>query len=60
MPESSLKLRFDRFTMGKMSNFNFNRILMSFRTRPKTHCVVSIEVFYDLKDPYSCRREALV
>ncbi len=27
-----LKLKFDRFTMEKMSNFNFNRILMSFRT----------------------------
>jgi hypothetical protein len=31
-----LKLNFDRFTMEKMSNFIFNRILMSIRTRPKT------------------------
>jgi hypothetical protein len=29
-----LKLNFDRFTMEKMSNFIFNRILMSIRTRP--------------------------
>jgi hypothetical protein len=30
-----LKLNFDRFTMEKMSNFIFNRVLDSIRTRPK-------------------------
>jgi hypothetical protein len=29
-----LKVNFDRFTIEKMSNFIFNRILMSIRTRP--------------------------
>ncbi len=33
--KTRLKINFDRFTMEKMSNFIFNRILMSIRTRPK-------------------------
>ncbi len=32
--KTRLKLKFDRFTMDKMSNFIFNRVLMSIRTRP--------------------------
>jgi hypothetical protein len=33
-----LKVNFDRFTMEKMSNFIFNRVLMSIRTWPKRAC----------------------
>ncbi len=32
--KTRLKINFDRFTMGKMSNFIFNRVLISIRTRP--------------------------
>ncbi len=31
-----LKLNFDRFSTEKMSNFIFNRLLMSIRTRPNS------------------------
>jgi hypothetical protein len=33
--KNRLKVKFDRFTIEKMSNFTFNRVLMSIRTRPK-------------------------
>jgi hypothetical protein len=32
--KTRLKVKFDRFTIEKMSNFTFNRVLMSIRTRP--------------------------
>jgi hypothetical protein len=32
--KNRLKVKFDRFTIEKMSNFTFNRVLMSIRTRP--------------------------
>jgi hypothetical protein len=31
-----LKLKFDRFFIVELSNLNFNLILMTFRTQPKT------------------------
>ncbi len=37
-----LKVNFDRFTMEKMSNFIFNRILMSIRTRPQKFSVYGV------------------
>jgi hypothetical protein len=40
------KLKFDRFTMEKMSNSIFNRILMSIRTRP--YCINNISVLQKL------------
>jgi hypothetical protein len=33
--KTRLKVNFDRFTMEKMSNFIFNRVLISIRTWPK-------------------------
>jgi hypothetical protein len=32
--KTRLKINFDRFTMKKVSNFIFNRVLISIRTRP--------------------------
>ncbi len=32
--KTRLKINFDRFTMKNMSNFIFNRVLISIRTRP--------------------------
>jgi hypothetical protein len=32
--KTRLKVNFDRFTMEKMSNFIFNRVLISIRTWP--------------------------
>ncbi len=38
--KTRLKINFDRFTMEKMSNFIFNQVLISIRTRPKWHSIL--------------------
>ncbi len=41
--KTRLKVKFDRFTIEKMSNFTFNRVLMSIRTRPQYF--INIRIF---------------
>jgi hypothetical protein len=47
--KTRLKVKFDIFSIVNLSNFTFNRFLMSIRTRPYVKMLLKILIFLNLQ-----------